>query len=538
MAYVEHVGTHNRSPSHTDTTVKSSKSKTFRAKLEHARPRIILLAACLVYFITVLATFQVGVAIVSNVASPQYERVNDQLRAHSSALHKQRIIQNRLETILASQLKRGFMDTHEDCLVRGLEKADHELLGLGFRYPDVREQVMEWTMENCGRLQFAPQVVVEEPTPQEAVLTHWAAASYRALRIAEEAVGFVKQKLSWIWAFLRSSSQPQNAPLDVEESAANANNSTTEQILPERTLPQAPYGFALECDQGQPCRLFYPAELSVRFDLPKASPEFLAQLAHHTTTLQSLDANLASVQKTIIKASVMMSYLEIPLLICSVIVFVNSMTLKAIPSHDVPGKEAMYLAKSVLMQQATHLALISLDKSPAIFPSIQSASIFGFFTVLLSLSMVLKFFLHGSQLETVYNAWAAMRHLYLVAPTTEFLGEEEIKMASQASSSGRKEERANTQTSPQTKRAVVPVTTRASSKPHHRLADPTTSVQEDLHASITLLREQREKQAAVSANIYADTDTDSASDAETFVDLAGGMSTQVSDAGCGWSIVG
>ncbi|KNG45784.1 dna glycosylase [Stemphylium lycopersici] len=322
---------------------------------------------CLVYFVTVLATFQVGVAIVSNVVSPQYERVKDQLHAHSSALHKERIIHSRLEAVLASQLKRGFMDTHEDCLVRGLEKADHELLGLGFRYPDVRDQVVEWTMENCGRLQFVPQVVIEEPTTQEAVLTYWATVSYRALNFAEKAVGFVKQKFGWMWACLRSSSPPSDVSR-VEGITANANMSTSEQILPERTLPQVPYGFVLGCGPGQPCRLFYPDELAARFDQAKVSPEFLAQLKSRTETMRTIHIKLAQVQATIIKASVMVSYLEIPLLVCCVIAFVNSITLKTIPSREVPGKEDMYLAKSVLMEQATHLAIVSLDKSPAIFP--------------------------------------------------------------------------------------------------------------------------------------------------------------------------
>ena len=97
----------------------------------------------------------------------------------------------------------------------------------------VREQIMQWVMDECGRLQHSPQVVSEKTTPQEAVVTYWANFSYRARRIAEEALVLLRQKLDWIFSQLVGSSQrdsviaaPYNPFVDQLDHPAPAVNTT------------------------------------------------------------------------------------------------------------------------------------------------------------------------------------------------------------------------------------------------------------------------------------------------------------------------
>ena len=63
----------------------------------------------------------------------------------------------------------------------------------------MRARIMYWTMDNCGRLQYTPQVVIHDATPQQAVLRSWANVRYRSRRILGEALEVVRLKTRSIW---------------------------------------------------------------------------------------------------------------------------------------------------------------------------------------------------------------------------------------------------------------------------------------------------------------------------------------------------
>ncbi|XP_014562448.1 hypothetical protein COCVIDRAFT_84262 [Bipolaris victoriae FI3] len=533
MSTREQNSTFRHSPSRPgeDVTTKSRKVVTSpRTKLHRARPRVMLLTACLVYLTTTLFAFQISVASVLNLISPEYERFNDQLQAHSSALRKEQIVYSRLDNVLSSELNRGFMETHEDCLVRGLERANHELIGLGFRYPDVREQVMEWTMENCGRLQHAPQVVNEEPTPQEAVLTYWASLSYRARRIAKKTLELVKQKLGWVFCRRQDSDQHEDTSR-TEHVAANEYMRTDDSISSERVLPKVPFGFALQCQPDLPCRLFYPAGSTADSQELHVSPETLEKLEQWTAELFTFNTTLDQMRSIISQTLRVVVYLEIFFLGLSVITFIYSLTIKSDSSHSHTGTEATYLIKSMMIEHLSVAAAFTLDKYPEIFPNIRSALIFAFIITTLGLNMVLKFLISRSQLETISNIFQSLQGLYLILRNRDVPGDEYTSEIGDEVNTGTEDKTPNPEpTSQKKKESIASPIPRSPLKPHHRFADPTTTVQEDIRRSRELLRQERTKQQTASDDTEGDTgfDTDSESENDAFVHIAIDAAHQVS----------
>jgi hypothetical protein len=207
---------------------------------------------------------------------PRHNQAVDEYLVLSQSKYTEDALYKNLDKVLSSQLNRGFMETHEDCLVRGLKEANYELYGLGFQYPDMRTQVMDWTMENCGRLQYTPQVVIQDPTPQQAVLTYWADASYRSRRMLEGALGAVQQQARRFLKLLSSAFTNRKPSPLTEHVPVSANTSGT--LPPSRALHKVPFGFALRCEPTESCRLVYPSGSSNRANKVSVSREVLAKL--------------------------------------------------------------------------------------------------------------------------------------------------------------------------------------------------------------------------------------------------------------------
>jgi hypothetical protein len=546
MSTRERSNTSNPSPQKDSTTAKSRRSITSsKTKLERARPRVILLAACLVYLTTTLLAFLMGVVSVSNLVWPEFERVNDQLQAHSSAVREEQIVYSRLDNVLSSRLNRGSMETYEDCLVRGLKTADHELINIGFRYPDVREQVMEWTMENCGRLQYAPQVVNEEPTPQEAVLTYWSSVSYRARQIAEETLGLLKHKLGWVFSRLLGSGQHGDDSSHIDHVTADKDARANEPVFSERLLPQVPFGFALQCQPDQPCRLFYPADSATYSHQPHISTEDLEELEQRTAKLLAFGTTLDQIGSVVSKGWRVVAYVETLFLVLFTITILHNLTVKANVSWAHAREEEMYLVKSMVLEHFSAAAIFMLNKYPGIFPNMGSALTFALIMTTIGLNMLLKFLTSGSQPETVFNIRQALKDLYLIIRNCDIPGEE---CASQVTTDN--DENDYSQDSKikfesslsEDEESSAASSSRSPSKPHHRFANPTTTVQEDIRHSRELLRQECAKQTAdghSKVHNGFDTDVESGSDSDAFVHIARDVAREAcaANAESTWSMI-
>ncbi|USP78201.1 uncharacterized protein yc1106_05475 [Curvularia clavata] len=542
MPTTGHCHTLGRSPPRTEeaTTTKSRKPTTFReTRLERARPHVMLLAASLIYLTTALLAFQISIASVSNLKRTEYERVDDELRAHSSALRKEKIVYSRLDDLLSTRLRRNLMETHEECLVRGLKEAHYELIGLGFQYPDVREKITEWVTEECGRLQHSPQVVSEKPTPQEAVVTYWTNVSYRARRVAEETLFLIRQKLGWVFNRLVGSSQHEEASLRTDSATTDEVNHTNEPVLPARFLPPVPFGFALQCQSGHSCRLVYPGDSTIHINQPHVSPELLDKLRKRRKQLLTFGCTLDWFRKAVATVSCVMHYFEILFHFLCILMYgpciANSMVNKSHSSLTGPKEETIYLVKSLMLEHFSAALLSLLGRKPRLFSSMSSAFPFALLFASIGLNMVLKLLTPGLQLESVINMYTSIRDLYSIIRDSD-TAEEELttkastdgkgkqvppknKFGAGTSSSGKEKAPSSTDVCPP-------------SKPHHRLANPETTVEQDIEDARQIMRQACARQTVdewtdISKGFETDTESENDHD-DAFVHIAGEATREAS----------
>jgi hypothetical protein len=538
---------------------KPRKSKTsYRVRLERARSRITLLMACVAYLVSALVALNIGLLNISNFVQPQFGRAQLEYQTHSSTLRKEQIVYGRLETLLSTQLNRGFMETHEDCLVRGLKKADSELLGYAFQYADIRAQVTDWTMENCGRLQYTPQVVHKEPSPQQAVLSYWANVSYRSRQTVERALGFVKQ----IWNRVFGSNHPQNTSTANE--TAPAGNDTAKVSWDQRLHTKVPFGFTLNCPPTQPCRLVYPLASALRSDNIGVSPEQLAKIKRGVEILHTFSIHLANhgraidsaifillIAQTFLMWIVGAVYWSTPLPAAAQAIPKEKRTLRLFYQLGF-SKEEKYTAISLLIEGIAIKTLSMLEKGLATTWAEEVVLLLGLGMSILGLTMLMGFFFATKKLEDVFRVCGLIKEIYLIARGRDIPGEKrEIAIPSPVtkktvdettlgSDSEKKEDATEPQQSKYIERiANSPSTVTEQPKPHHRFADPSTTVQEDLEVERKNLHEEL-KQVPIDAEeseTVSETDTESEPEHERFVDLASGITPDITEVESGWSLV-
>jgi hypothetical protein len=515
--------------------------------LQRAIPRLLLLVACIVYLSSSLLAVNTGLFTISKVVYPQHDRAVAEFQAQSFAQYKEELLYRLFDELLSSQLNRGFMETHQDCLVRGLEKADYKLLGLAWQYPDMRTQIMDWTMENCGRLQYTPQVVPQHPTPQQTVLTYWADAKYRSRRMLEGALGAIRQQACQVWIRLSGAFLGNKAAFITEHVSAIANTTTTP--LSTRSLPKVPFGFALSCDPLQPCRLAYPPVPSLHSDKVTIAPEALAKLKRQTEVLHAFCVYL---DKGLLATGRLVSILDqVSQLLQKIILasLIGSMLYMAVTkTHRNPRKmKTKFVLRFMHMFCAAKLVLDSFFKYPIDVPYDELKASLGFFMLLLGLSMLVQFFVTPSpKLENVNLVYTQIKELYLIARGCEVPDDGFINMLTYFGVLMQEEE-------PEPKPVEDPTTDadttfslsddgqqrNPSPEPHYRLAFPTTSLQEDIEACTKAYHELLDAHQAMDFDVESESNTETEPDSEdgSFVDLAGGVTPQLTDVESGWSVV-
>lgn len=94
----------------------------------------------LAQIITTLTAASAGLQTFSGILKHRLDEASVEPRAQSSLKLREGLIYRRLDGLLNTQLSgTSSMETHEECLVRGLEIANYQLFGLGFQYEDIRK---------------------------------------------------------------------------------------------------------------------------------------------------------------------------------------------------------------------------------------------------------------------------------------------------------------------------------------------------------------------------------------------------------------
>ena len=587
--------------------------------LQRAFPRVAILLTCAIYLASSFAAVYVGFHGIANMIYPRHNQAVDEYLVLSTSKYTEDALYKNLDTLLSSQLNRGFMETHEDCLVRGLKEANYELYGLGFQYPDMRTQVMDWTMENCGRLQYTPQVVIQDPTPQQAVLTYWADASYRSRRMLEGALGAVQQQARRFWNRLLSAFTDKKPSPITEHVPVSANTSGT--LPPSRALPKVPFGFALRCEPPEPCRLVYLSGSSKRSNKVGVSREALAKLKRKIKEMRDANCRVKKAKWATERVVIFFDYIHASILVVmfaiifSVAPFVIPKVFRPPPPSSRDTTEIKLRVASLHVNFVGRLISELLFSYPLQLPyvdlldlSYHWATPFQLYSVVVGIMMLLQFFITTRpRFESVKLAYKQIKELYFIArgwevpdatddmffwygiqiepadpkpkpKPTEVPGGTMDNMLSwcgrfvAADSNfqppevpsgaidkmfyrcGIQFQYADPKPKPTEEPATVKVTMSSpsdnrqqhgQSHPSHQgLAAPTSSPQEGPEAHLKKVQEASKAQQTVDSVIdyiepVIDTDSETESEDEhgSFVDLAGGVTPQVSDVESGWSIV-
>jgi hypothetical protein len=276
------LGCASRNPHHACTTQSNVRQEVFtevqqrirnrlRAHAKLTVPHILVLLAGLAYLTTTFMALSTGLADISGHLASRLKVTRLESLVQRTTKHREEILYDQLDKILNTRLSSSFMETYEDCLTRGLLVVDHHLFGQGFQYADIRVQTIDWTVENCGRLHYTPQL--SQPTVQQTALTHWAQATYQAHRIAEKTLTVLTHQttLFRMWLFkhtgVRFLETPELTQIEGPLSDGVAS--------PGRT--QLPFGFELQCNESSSCRLVYATNPGTSNDKPKVSLDSVAK---------------------------------------------------------------------------------------------------------------------------------------------------------------------------------------------------------------------------------------------------------------------
>ncbi|KAF1849380.1 uncharacterized protein K460DRAFT_415758 [Cucurbitaria berberidis CBS 394.84] len=510
-----------------------------RIKAERARPRIMIIIACLAYLATALLAINIGLLNISNFIEPRLALAESETQAESFGIVRERMRLIRLEKLLAGQLSRMSMESHEECLARGLQAA-HKIHD-GFQYADVRNQTMDWVMENCGRLLYTPQVA--DPSLQQTVLAHLTHTSNRGRQIAEEAVSFVKQKAHWILHRLFSTDLAQDDSARIEYVQAHDQfPKSSNNPLPRI---QMPFGFDLACEDYSPCRLIYPHKSTNPYSKPTFTIVKFRASAHKFAELSIVKARL----DTLRAAFDMLVFVLVLAYGCLIVIYIRVKAFKPaqiiLPATSLEeGQSILSIIMLLISREDKYLfGSLALEVvSSLLYCSTLYASrtggklsmIWGLFMSMVGLSMMASFLVPSSQLEDIFMISKSAKELWLIMQDREIPG------------SASKEKKVTRGTRPNTETALnqikkdslstgvqperlLPLSYETTS----RSISPTTVKQENIQAEeLQALYEERSIE-----NSDSEFGTDSEIDSEDSDDLAGRFATTSNDLESGWSVV-
>lgn len=506
-----------------------------RTKAERARTPLLVLIASLAYICTMFTTMSIGLQEISGNLKPKLADAKLALRAESSLLYRETFLQTRLDKLLDSRMSRSFMESLDDCLTRGLQEANVELIGLGFQYPHIRNATINWVEDNCHRLHFTPQV--SNPTTHQAVMTQWARTTYRTRNIVEGTLSIIKQRAlvakqraDLIWnRFFGKTITESVVP---EQQTANS----VKQHITQPPLAKMPFGFGVVCGEtGLICRITYPRTAGQPPDKATISHESIARKKHTVKEVSNYLVKSA-VFRQLMHALALYSVLPEVLLIAAYL-FAGICAEERTSTHirdrkaSEPRftKEEVYAGGSVALQLVTMLAHIVTENLSG--QGDASKCFTGIIMLLLSSSMFIAVLYPNAQVENVVNIHKSIKALYTILQDRDdrtvipvYLKQTDRGNAIAAIERDGLEEATTAQ--------IDECKRRASAKSSwFRYGASTTTVQQDLQATRDAVRERK------THNAFVESDSDSDVDHDRFIDLAGGITLTTTDGEDGWSVV-
>jgi hypothetical protein len=422
------------------------------------------------------------------------------------------------------------MESHEECLARGLEFANEQFLGIDFtQYAEVRNQTMDWTTENCARLFHTPRV--SEESAHKMAVTYWAKATYNTRQRVVKALKRVKKRVSLIRTWLIGGKQ-SHAVIKLE-----ANSSSLDYTSRRLNMP---FGFEAVCDLHHPCRLLYRNEsisAPTMTDLAEAVTDAKRTAAtfHDLDEIISVFTNINScfiVFFFLLEFTAIMTYLAMSLHVKEASPQSSaSKTSPRLKSFSKLEEDERYASGSLIIQLAVSLAQWKLydftnSGSRYLLP-------FGLLAISFSGVQLMNFHLLDTQVEHIRNVFRAISELVLI------MGDRECDIPllllpgpeTTADLNDRPDHR---------NKAAASDKPEVTSKVAARFISPTTTMHEDIQAELKTIRGQQDEswRSRFEADSDSDTDTDDDDDDDkVFVELGCSALPTVSEKNGGWTFV-
>lgn len=187
----------------------------------------------------------IGLRTIQGYTEPRLQHAQAQLDNTFQAMAVDYLLDMQLTNLHGTTLDRCYMkSSYEDCLVRGLHKADQVFGGLDFTSnPHIRNQTVDWVTSNCRRLLYTPQVHGLRASKLHAQVES----------IQHTIEDYVRQVLYKL-ALLRYRLQGDNLGLFAKSNMSQPTSNLNKQ---RRALPDVPFGFSIVCQDQMRCRLVY-----------------------------------------------------------------------------------------------------------------------------------------------------------------------------------------------------------------------------------------------------------------------------------------
>lgn len=218
-----------------------------------ARPHVLTLLYGLVFLSTMFMGLSSAYKESSKHIESHLEIARDESFGLFLAYSADLDLDDRLDKVLNTQLSNNSPESYEDCLVRGLQVADQQLLGRAYHGWDTVHKTFDWALVNCGRLHHVPQL--SQPTVHHASPKRWAQTTYRARRITEKTRTLITHQITsfqtWLSKHTGARSLKTPEPARTETPRYPRPGST------EHTTRFLSLGFVLKCDKLSSCHLMY-----------------------------------------------------------------------------------------------------------------------------------------------------------------------------------------------------------------------------------------------------------------------------------------
>jgi hypothetical protein len=510
-----------------------------RSKAKLASPHLLVLLAGLAYIIATFTVVSIGLKGISGNLNTRLEDATIELQAQVNLKYRENILESQVDKLLRTLLNGKFMETYEDCLARGVREGNTKLFGLGFQYPAFRDKAMDWTIENCGRLHHAPQII--ETSPQQNFLTGWTQINCRGHPHVNNFFAVVTRRANilQIWLFSKTGAEFLKP---TEHAVPDDQQLPTCAKLPARKL--MPTGFDLR-GKRSPCRLVYVHNKGTPTDKATVSNDALADSKRKVQDLFRAHHHLDALRKATATIAVWLMPLELLCFMAYVIGMLSSgfaesslrtdrreTDLLTIVISHVLTEQEQCAAICILAQIIAKIAGMCMERSfPLGWFTIMDV---GVFVISCSVPMIVQALIPIMVIADFPRMYKATRQLYRIAmqpdvlafqaaiPLSRTKGDCDISKDTRITRQPRANKVSlNKRTSPASSSLTKP-SARGGSVSHTKTLD-----QEIWNETQSVER---------SYKVWADLESNSDSDGEEYVDLAGGISPTIIE-DLDWSVV-